>query len=369
MLTTACLLLSFALLVVGFHEPVSCPQDQHCQRALLSGNDVLLECNFSVAQWHYLREGSADWNANLSSVSNIKVLPEGHLAISNPKPSQSGLYHCWNANGTQMVQYEVDFQDATMLYVTHKGLGQKPLENQTLSQSSRELIFTRWEAWQGCNRCGEPGERKRLGYCYIKRPLEDPVPCGLYLGEMKDWFSRLQPELQVEACHVQCGDYRPSRVHYVSFDNFRLMEESESLWLTCPVASIYRPVNWEANSIPLTWHDQLSGQDFSYFLDQSTGGKQLKIFWQATYKCFVEQELMVQFNPEARPEMLEAQRMAMLEAQGAGEVTARSGKADSVLKQLMLMLLVVTTLALVGLLFKVLCPAQGKRSNQILLVK
>jgi hypothetical protein len=78
---------------------------------------------------------------------------------------------------------------------------------------------------------------------------------------------------------------------------------------------------------------------------------------------------MVQFNPEARPEMLEAQRMAMLEAQGAGEVTARSGKADSVLKQLMLMLLVVTTLALVGLLFKVLCPAQGKRSNQILLVK
>jgi hypothetical protein len=78
---------------------------------------------------------------------------------------------------------------------------------------------------------------------------------------------------------------------------------------------------------------------------------------------------MVQFNPEARPEMLEAQRMAMLEAQGAGEVTARSGKADSVLKQLMLMLLVVTTLALVGLLFKVLCPAHGKRSNQILLVK
>ena len=100
------------------------------------------------------------------------------------------------------------------------------------------LLFpSHWEPWQDCNRCGEPGERKRLGYCYIQESLENPMPCWLYLGDEKLWSSRLRPEMQVETCHIPCTLIDSK---YVIFDNFQLRNKVGSAWLTCPLGSIYR---------------------------------------------------------------------------------------------------------------------------------
>ncbi|XP_042124565.1 protein FAM187B isoform X3 [Peromyscus maniculatus bairdii] len=124
-----------------------------------------------------------------------------------------------------------------------------------------------------------------------------------------------------------------------------------------------RPVRWEANSIPLTWREQLSGQDLSSFMDLYSGGRQLQIFQPAVYRCFVQQELIAQFNPIASVDLLGA------ESQSKRPGQRQFGKADPVLRGLQLVLLMVSVLVVGGLLCKVVFrPIQGKK-NQVLLVK
>ncbi|XP_007953067.1 protein FAM187B [Orycteropus afer afer] len=305
--------------------------------------------------------GETNPTTSLSSDSNIDIMPEGSILIRSPLHSQTGLYVCQDKNGSQVVQYEIDFQDVNTLHITHKGLDQKPLQNETVNLGDRVLIFTHWEPWQDCNRCDEPGERKRLGYCYIKEPLEEPMPCWLYLGDIKTWSSRMRPELQIEACFDQCKPSQNFSSKYVVFDSFTLNEGSESVWLTCPLGSIYRPIVWEANSTPLTWRGQLSGQEFGTILEPSSGGRRLQIFQPAIYTCFVQQELMARFNPMSNLEMLGTQKKE--------EAGQWQGKVNTFLRLLKLMLLMGTVLVLVGALFKFLCSSQGKRCDQVLLVK
>lgn len=238
MMTILWLLLSLAVPLRGFYIPISCSHSERCQRALLSNNDVSLYCNSSGARWYYyFLQARASWSTHPLSVSNIEVMSESSILIRSPLPSQSGLYSCRDKKDIQVVQYEIDFQDVSTLHVTHRDLGQKPLQNESLSLGSKEIIFTHWEPWQDCNRCGEAGERKRLGYCYIQEPLGNSVPCLLYLGNARLWSNRMRPEMQIEACRVQC---ETSDMNNIDFDDFELSEESGSAWLTCLLGSIYR---------------------------------------------------------------------------------------------------------------------------------
>ncbi|XP_077629911.1 protein FAM187B-like [Crocuta crocuta] len=366
MLSPLWLLLSFAVPLPGFFVSFSCPDGKQCHKALLSDNDIFLPCNASGSQWYFfLLQDGTSWSSTLSRASNIEVIADSGILIRSPSPFQTGFYHCRDKNGNQVVQYELDFQDVSALHITHKGLGQKPLRNETLSLGGKEIVFTRWEPWQDCNRCGGPGERKRLGYCYIEEPQEEALPCWLYLGNLKVWSSRMRPEMQVEACYVPCA---ASMLDYIPFDNFEISEELGSAWLTCPLGSIYRPILWEANNTPLTWQGQLSNQDLDAILEPSNGGMQLQVFQPAIYKCFVQQELMARFNPKPFPDSGETLRG---EEGGphreAGETW--KGKASPILKGLKLVLLLGTVLGLLGVLLKICHPSRGKSRDQVLLVK
>ncbi|XP_058135216.1 protein FAM187B isoform X2 [Dasypus novemcinctus] len=355
------LLLSISFPILGAQILINCTHKSLCQRALLSGNDIVLQCDHPRALW-YFSSILGEVAFPLSSMSNIKELPGGSLQLTNPQPSQTGLYRCQDSSGALLVQFKIDFQDATTLHITHKGLGQEPLENETLNPGSGQLIFTRWEPWQDCNRCGAPGERKRLGYCYIEEPPEEPRPCWLHLREVEARSSRMRPELQVEACFVLCDQVKETNQPFFIFDLHQLGQPT-NMWLTCPLASIYRPTYWEANGTLLTWQSQLSGEDFSNVLDPTNGGMRLQIFQPAIYRCFVQQELMARFNPLTPPEMWTLQR----DEQEAGE--GQNGKAGVVLKGLTLALLAGTVLVLAAVLLKFLRPSWGKRSERVLLVK
>ncbi|XP_002920969.2 protein FAM187B [Ailuropoda melanoleuca] len=365
MLTTLWLLLSLAAPLLGLYASFNCPNEKQCQKALLSDNDIFLPCNTSGAQWYFFLQDKTSWSKEVSSVPNIEIISESGILIRNPLPSQTGFYRCRDKNGIQVVQYEIDFQDVSTLHITHKGLGQKPLRNETLSLGGEELVFTRWEPWQDCNRCGEPGERKRLGYCYIVEPLQEPVPCWLYLGDMKLLSSRMRPEMQVEACQVPC---QTSTLDVITFDNFEISEDSGSVWLTCPQGSIYRPILWEANDIPLTWQGQLSNQDYNTILEPTNGGRRLRVFEPAIYRCFVKQKLVARFNPKPVPDLPEILSQDAPRPQQESR-EAWKGKARSVLKALKLVLLVGIVLGLLGLLHKLFHPSHHKRSDQVLLVK
>ena len=238
MLTTLWLL-SLLLPVLCAQLLATCAYKRLCQQALLSGNDVVLHCDHLRASW-YFSSFQGDDPFLVSSLPNIRKLPGGSLQLNKPQPSQTGLYRCEDNNTALVVEYEIDFQDVTTLHITHKGLGQNPLQNQSLSLGRQEIIFTHWEPWQDCNRCGVPGERKRLGYCYIQESLENPMPCWLYLGDVRLWSSRLRPEMQVEACLVPCNQSKEIIQPFFTFDISKLGQLTNNMQLTCPLASIYR---------------------------------------------------------------------------------------------------------------------------------
>ncbi|XP_075392780.1 protein FAM187B-like [Tenrec ecaudatus] len=366
MLATLGLLLGLALSAWGSHVSISCPTHGRCQRALLSGNDIILHCNKTQASWYYQQEETSQ-PIPLSGASNILVMKEGSILMKNPLPSQTGLYSCLDSVGSQVLQYEIDFQDVTALYVTHRDLNQEPLRNETLSLDGRVLIFTHWQPWQGCNYCEGSGERKRLGYCYIQEPLEEPVPCSLYLGKIKPWSNRIRPELQIETCFEACNTSRRASATFTLFDSFSLKEGSDSVWLTCPLGSIYRPLIWEANNTPLTWQGQLSGQGLGSALDISSGGRRLRIFQPAIYTCFVQQEFVARFNPVDDPRVLDS--LGRRGARGHNTGKAPWAEADPIFKGLKLVLLVGTVLVLAGALFKFIRLSLGRRFSQVLLVK
>ncbi|KAM5236188.1 protein FAM187B-like [Ctenodactylus gundi] len=351
---------SCAVPALRFYTPVTCPRGQQCQLALLPCNDVLLRCHSPGSHWYYyLMESPHGWLINRDTISNMEVTPEGSLAVRDPLPIHTGLYHRWDENETQVTRYEIDFQDATALHITHKSLGEKPLQNASLQTDGSQLVFTRWEPWQDCNRCGK---LKHLGYCYIQESLKEPMPCRLYPGDTKALFSRLRPELQVEACHVPCKHSSGLKGNYKIFNNFELDEELEFAQVACPLASTYRPISWETSNISLTWQDQLSGRLRDASLDFTTGGGRLHIFRPAIYRCFVGQEFIAQYNPTPSDRALDPQRRD-------SKVLASREKADSVLNRLKALLSVGATLVLWGLVFKLLCSVRGKSSSQPLLVK
>ncbi|KAL0610222.1 Protein FAM187B [Plecturocebus cupreus] len=192
-----------------------------------------------MALWYFSSIRGEDPSL-LNSMPYIRQLPGGSLQLTKPQPSQTGLYCCQDRDDTLVVEYKIDFQDVTTLHVTHKNPNQKPLQNETLSLDGKVLIFTHWDPWQDCNRCGEPGEHKCLGYCYIEEPLENPMPCRLYLRDEKMQFSRMWPELQVEACHVPCNPVKEIHQPYFIYDVDQPGKWTNNMWLTCPLASIYR---------------------------------------------------------------------------------------------------------------------------------
>ncbi|XP_004715912.1 protein FAM187B-like [Echinops telfairi] len=232
-------LLGLSLPTLGAQILISCAYKTLCQLALLSGNDVVLQCDHPNPLWYFssLLEKEA---ILLSFVPNVKKLPAGSLQLTNPQASQTGLYSCQDRNNALVVEYEIDFQDVSKLHVTHKDLGQEPLQNETLDLDGRVRLFTHWAPWQDCNRCGEPGEHKRLGYCYLEEPQEKAVPCRLYLRTEKVQSRRLRPELQVEACLAPCDHIQEVCQPYFIFDVYQPSKLTDNIWLTCPLASIYR---------------------------------------------------------------------------------------------------------------------------------
>ncbi|KAH0509224.1 protein FAM187B-like [Microtus ochrogaster] len=232
-------LASLSLPVLWSQKLINCPYKNVCQYALLSGNDVILQCNHPKALW-YFSSSLEDKLSLLNSMPNVKILFGSNLQLPNPQPSQTGLYRCLDNYKARVVEYEIDFQDITLLRITHKDLGQRPLENETMNLGGEVLVFTRWDPWQDCNRCEIPGERKRLGYCYVEEPLGKSMPCWLYLRKEKVTHVRLRPELQVQACQVPCDTITEITQPYFVFDTHQLDKTTNHGWLSCPLASIYR---------------------------------------------------------------------------------------------------------------------------------
>ncbi|XP_073426648.1 protein FAM187B [Dendrobates tinctorius] len=313
-------------------KTVFCPAQQPCTTVFASYNTITLKCGDQPAnalvQWQYLEWNQPNTQAltfrqssgsmpmdNLNRQEHMKVLDlisrseieSGNLKLLSPRVQDSGIYTC-KYERRLLASYEIDFQDTTNIYISHVSLGQslQPNHSVNLGEVGTAKMFTVWNEWQRCDRCGMSGEMKRLGFCYVMITrnsfvVETPRPCGLSQSNNSQIRSLHKPELRIKICMEPCNEIAPTEDEdfMMVIDNYRTYLHADVL-LTCPMSSIYEAVSWEHGNTTFTRLIQMS-QNPSYILDNTTGGGTLSIprfniSDEGTYRCYVDQMLVGKFR-------------------------------------------------------------------------
>nr|XP_015192013.1 PREDICTED: protein FAM187B-like isoform X1 [Lepisosteus oculatus] len=315
---------------------VQCVMGETCVVALASLNPATLVCpepsNYEPITWDYENLtaqgfgpaqviGGHGARLSFSAVefqTRLTVSPR-ELKFEDIRTQDSGIYTCRSRNST-LARYQVDVQDVGRLHVSHVALGQEALDNTSLDLGSkgRVELFTLWSPWQPCDRCGRRGERKRAGFCYASGPPGEVVPCGfvgkrLGMGGTEGSAVSRGPEIRIETCREDCSD---DTEHTISFSDLLFLAlvatydvpVSGIAALSCPSASIYRPVYWERHALPLTQLDLLL-QNGTHWLDSRTGGgtyviRQVEGADMGLYRCFVARKLKARFLLRVRADLL-----------------------------------------------------------------
>lgn len=248
-----------------------CLPGHPCTLAFVSDNPVILRCPHAFQRvyvsWQYLdpawtnEQPATFLHASSSFHFQFKQpklgrlhlksrLVAGNLYIPSPSVEDSGLYIC-RVGDAILAYYQVDFQDAEHIHVSHAGLEETILGNTTveLENGAQALLFTSWGPWQLCDRCGSPGERKQVGFCYAqvtrkKRQLEKMLPCGM-ARKKHPTLPQRGPELRLETCQVHCDESyalakeEPGMVPLLVFTSYHPQLQATA-YLRCPTSSIYR---------------------------------------------------------------------------------------------------------------------------------
>ncbi|XP_051901333.1 protein FAM187B-like [Pristis pectinata] len=318
--------------------PVACYPNRPCQIPLLSRNPATLICPNAPSQpgrvtWTYINSSEPGSKAvllvgrgavplsggSLGDLQSRCGLSPPHLSIRPATVRDSGVYICQVGHNT-LAYYEADVQAVDKAHLSGKSIGVSPLPSafQEVGGQHWEL-FTLWNAWEGCNRCGVPGERRRLGFCYA-RPVsgyQPPAPCGLSAARGQQHPAR-GPEIALESCRVPCPTDSPYGKHprlleypgrkFVPLDNpgtllieTYLVNVNGNVSLKCPGASVYTPVSWQRNSTYVTRGELSARRGSAHSLDDLTGGSVYRIAGvqksdQGVYRCYVAQGLAGSFH-------------------------------------------------------------------------
>lgn len=356
-----------------------CSGSAPCSLAFLSDNPLSLRCPAAsetvegTVYWQYLDlrqphaeprtfagpQGLRVNRGPLRKLGSRSTLRGGSLILSQAQTSESGLYICRSGSST-LAAYQVDVQDSSLLHVSHRGLGQSTLGNQSLRLSPGSVpgsgciiwLHTRWGPWQDCDRCGAVGERKRVGFCYAtlggdaeKEEGEeegDTLPCGLMEYHLGQALPQRSAELQFETCRRACGReaentgtvevagarnwWQWSRETALDWLEPRsLLMESvhlhvhEDARLTCPGASVYTPASWQRGSTPITRLELLRAQSSkgNHWLDNETGGgvyhiNRVQPSDRGVYRCWVRGREVATFHLELHKPLPNLRRITRL---------------------------------------------------------
>ncbi|XP_067831531.1 protein FAM187B-like [Heptranchias perlo] len=320
-------------------KAVACFPNRPCKIPFVTRNPATLICPNGPAQartvsWIYFNSSDPGSRAvplvgegvesaaehSLNDLQSRSELRSTNLLIRSPSLYDSGLYICKVADKT-LAYYEADIQDIDTVHLSGKSIGVSALPNRNLELGRRHLeMFTLWNAWEDCDRCDLPGERRRLGFCYARlRDVDEmAVPCGLMVFEEGQSLPRRGPELSLEPCYVPCSTDSAygSEVHrhelpgrhfmwlndprVLLFETY-LVNINDNVTFRCPEASIYTPVSWQRNSSVVTRLKLSKDLSSTHSLDEATGGsaysiRKVQMADEGVYKCFVYEKLAASFH-------------------------------------------------------------------------
>ncbi|XP_032377667.1 Ig-like V-type domain-containing protein FAM187A [Etheostoma spectabile] len=273
--------------------------------AYLSGVTVELPCNCKPQQiqsvvWFFRKHlGSSKETRALTDHHGNKLLDTNRVPHSGDLNSRfsirlfslliyraglddSGVYICGSAHKDFFYGYDLDIQDARTLSLTPRltpeGMSKKRKANKRLG-SAQPLyrVFTGFQSWSVCDRCGVPGEQVRVGLCYVhshylhvryRRANQTVASCGS--GAVPRAFGQLKrvgAKLEVKSCQVTCQTRAPlsskilDLMAFLGYNSasrraavpvFYLNHPADKvLTLGCPGAQPNMAVAWDRGSEPI----------------------------------------------------------------------------------------------------------------------
>ncbi|KAF3697411.1 Ig-like V-type domain-containing protein FAM187A Precursor [Channa argus] len=215
------------------------------------------------------------------------------LLIFRAGTDDSGIYICGSAHKDFFYGYDLDIQEASTLSLAPRLAPQNhsktwQVRNELGSTQPFYQVFTSFQPWSVCDRCGIPGEQIRVGLCYIhshflhvryRRANQTIASCGS--GAVPRTFVRLKQnrvaaKLEVRNCHVTCPVEAPPSSKLMGFLGYSSASmpvavpvfyqnhpADHILALGCPGAGANMAVAWDQGSQPIYRFKYLDGGNLS----------------------------------------------------------------------------------------------------------
>uniref|UniRef100_UPI003AAD2398 Ig-like V-type domain-containing protein FAM187A n=1 Tax=Centroberyx gerrardi TaxID=166262 RepID=UPI003AAD2398 len=214
------------------------------------------------------------------------------LLIFRAAPDDSGIYLCGSAHKDFFYAYDLDIQEARTPRFT---LSRRRKEGKAADRldAPRPLyrVFTGYQRWSVCDRCGPPGEQVRAGLCYVhsrflhvryRRANQTAASCGS--GAVPRAFglsgqSGGGAKMEVRGCQVTCPPQAPPSSKLVALMAFLGYSSSSQpaevpvfylnhpaervLTVGCPGSRPNLAVAWDRGSTPIYRSEHTAGRNLS----------------------------------------------------------------------------------------------------------
>ncbi|XP_068997857.1 Ig-like V-type domain-containing protein FAM187A [Embiotoca jacksoni] len=232
-------------------------------------------------------------NNDLRSRFSIRLFS---LLIFRAGTSDSGVYICGSARRDFFYGHDLDIQEARTISfaprLAPENMMRKREQNKTLGASQPLYrVFTSFQSWSVCDRCGTPGEQVRVGLCYVhsrflhvryRRSNQTVASCGS--GAVPRAFGQLKQSgagarLEVKSCQMPCSSeavlsskiqslmaflgYRPASLPDKIKVSYLTHPVDTVLTMGCPGARPDMAVGWDRQSKPIYRREHLAGGNLS----------------------------------------------------------------------------------------------------------
>ncbi|NXQ88378.1 F187A protein, partial [Nyctibius grandis] len=292
----------------------------------------------SSVVWYFQKNMGRHETTVLTDFAGTVVVDSGHIQLGSnilkrfsirmfslivfrAQVMDSGHYMCGSKKGDFFYGYDVDIQPTNRIRVAFVDRGQPVQDDFTGKHFS---LFTTFWDWTTCDRCGVPGEQRRIGLCYVQSAQLNPryrtaVPNVTSCGSraVPSHFRRpvrlRRPEVAIRSCLTPCPKKEAPKEEAQAIANVisKLGEKSwqprvpvqfhnqytgSDLVIACPGARPEHAVGWDKDSVQLYRSRYLIGvnKTMRVFIDHGNHLhiRRIQVSDRGTYFCWQEGKMV-----------------------------------------------------------------------------